>query len=140
MNLAGVVLFTPNRAELAALSGGPMSENTQASAGRLQERGVQNIWMRKGREGSEMFSRGQIIKLPAPDVKVSDTTGAGDAALAGWIHAWLRKKDARECMIYGHAMAAIILQTKGAIAAHLHSDLLERTAANLRTQWTTTNS
>jgi pseudouridine kinase len=134
MNLADVLLVTPNRAELAALSGSPISENVEASIERLLERGVQNIWMRKGREGSELFSRKEIIRLPAPDVEVLDTTGAGDAALAGWIHAWLRKKDARECMIYGHAMAAIILATKGAIAASLHTDLLERTAANLRTQ------
>ena len=134
VNLKNVLLITPNNAELAGVCGRDANDEQQSLAERLLEKGVQNIWIRKGKEGSEMFSREGIITLPAPDVEVADTTGAGDAALAGWIHAWLRKMSAREWMMYGHAMAEIILRTRGAHADHLDSNLLESTVANLRIQ------
>lgn len=134
VNLNGVVLITPNDTELAAVCGNAVSGNQDSYIKHLLERGVQNVWIRKGVEGSELFSREGIVRLPAPDVEVVDTTGAGDAALAGWAHAWLRKKNSRECMMYGHAMAAIILMTSGAYADRLDEHILESSIVNLRTQ------
>ena len=131
LNLDNVLLMTPNNAELAALSVDSKIESSKLSVEYLLNKGVQKIWMRNSSDGSELFSREEIIKLPAPDVKVLDTTGAGDAALAGWIHAWLLKKGARECLLYGHAMAEIILQTRGANSDHLNTDLLDRRVSNV---------
>ena len=90
-------------------------------------RSIQNIWVRQGAKGSALYSCEETIRLPAPAVEVTDTTGAGDAALAGWIYAWLRKKSMRDCIIYGHAMAEIILQTKGAHEDRLNRKMLEAT-------------
>ena len=134
VSLEDVLLITPNRAELSALSGNPAAGNTDSSIEHLLKKGVQKIWIRKGKEGSEFFSREETIKLPAPDVEVMDTTGAGDAALAGWIHAWLQDKSARECLLYGHAMAAMILQTRGTQSSQLSAELLESKAAHRRTR------
>lgn len=125
VNLQSVLLITPNEAELKVLSGNPSGQNIKSSIEHLLKKGVQKIWVRKGKDGSELFKKDETIKLSAPVVNVVDSTGAGDAALAGWIHAWLQKKDEKECLVYGHAMAEIILQTKGANADHLNNDLLE---------------
>ncbi len=134
VNLENVLLITPNDGELAALC------RTSAVGGKtrivhhLLERGVHNIWIRRGRGGSELFSRNGVVKISARDTEVIDTTGAGDAALAGWIYAWLRGKSSRECMLYGHILAEIILRTRGTWAENLNSKLLESTVLNRRPQ------
>lgn len=132
LNLDNILLITPNTMELAAVCGDGVPGSEESQVGHLLQRGVRNIWIRKGNEGSELFSREGTITLPAPDVTVADTTGAGDAALAGWIHAWLRNKSARECMMYGHALAKIILQTRGAHIDNLGAQFLESTVATLK--------
>ncbi|MCX6290815.1 MAG: carbohydrate kinase family protein [Bacteroidetes bacterium] len=126
VNLENVLLITPNIAELAVLFDHATGENSAAAIQSLLKKGVQNIWMRKGDKGSELFTSETTIHLPAPVTHVVDTTGAGDAALAGWMHAWLQNKNAKECLRYGHAMAEIILQIKGANSDELNHDMLEK--------------
>ncbi|NTW25489.1 MAG: hypothetical protein HGA37_12390 [Lentimicrobium sp.] len=70
--------------------------------------------------------------LEAPGVIVQDTTGAGDAALAGWIHAWLMNRNPEDCVRYGHAMASLVLQVKGAIHPGLTFELLESIYKNYK--------
>lgn len=131
-NLDTVLLITPNDAELAALCRHPVDTERQYLISDLLGRGVQNIWIRRGKKGSEFFSREGMLTIPAPRTDVIDTTGAGDAALAGWIHAWLRGNNPQACIQYGHAMAEIILRTRGAQAGDLDANLLESTVANGR--------
>ncbi len=132
MDLNKILLITPNEGELAAISQDTTTSNPRSQIGRLIERGVRNIWIRKGKAGSELFSDKETIAIPAPRVEVTDTTGAGDAAMAGWIHAWLRGKSAQECLLYGHALAELILQTRGAYADRLDPRLMESTVNRLR--------
>lgn len=125
LDLRGVLLITPNTAELSAIGGDSRPES-------LLDRGVLSVWMRKGRDGSQLISAEETITLPAPEIRITDTTGAGDAALAGWIHGQLRGKSRRECMVYGHALAQLILQTTGAHSARLTAELLETTVESLK--------
>ncbi len=130
MNLKDVLLITPNQAELVAVSG-LADDKPQVQVEQLFGKGVQNIWLRKGRDGSEFFSRKETIALPAPDVIVADTTGAGDAALAGWIHARQHEKSLRECVLYGHAMAYLTLKSRGSDVDELDVSLLDSSVINL---------
>ena len=132
VNLNSVLLISPNTMELAALTGNQESGTLQESVEHLLKRGVQNIWIRNGKDGSEFFSQNEHISLPAPEVHVIDSTGAGDAALAGWIHARHLGKSPRECILYGHAMAQIILQTNGTYAESLDETKLESIVTNLK--------
>jgi pseudouridine kinase len=126
-DLSNILLITPNRDEMLALSGESDKLDTNQLIGHILERGVNNLWIRDGRNGSAIYSPGFSFKLAAPDVNVVETTGAGDAALAGWIYAWLQNKAPEECVGYGHAMAKLVLQVKGAIKTDLSQDLLETT-------------
>lgn len=124
-DLNDLLLITPNRDEILALTGEATQRGTPELIDALLNRGISYVWMRDGKNGSGIFARNYQTSLKAPAIEVNDTTGAGDAALAGWIHAWLSGRDARTCVAYGHAMAAIILQEKGAITNNLCSELLE---------------
>ncbi len=134
VDLTDVLLITPNDAEVSAILGDSAQNNPASAIKHLLARGVQNIWLRKGRDGSELFTCEETIRIAARHVDVVDETGAGDAALAGWIYAWLRKKSARECILYGHAMAEIILKIEGAHANRLDTHSLESVFLNLKTQ------
>lgn len=113
IELDGLFMVTPNADELPSL-GKPGGSAEDTIAGLLQ-RGVQKIWLRKGKEGSEMISLESRYALPSPAVTVRDITGAGDGALAAWIAAYCMGRTERQCLAAAHAMAAAILQVDGAI-------------------------
>jgi pseudouridine kinase len=113
INLEGVFMLTPNEDELPSLS--PAGMDTGNTLANLFQRGVQKVWLRKGRVGSEIFSGESSYSLPSPKVEVRDITGAGDAALAGWIAAYYLELPEKRCLAAAHAMAAAVLQTEGAV-------------------------
>ncbi len=90
----------------------------------LHELGIEYVWLSKASKGSFLSGRNKNWSLKAPQVKIVDSSGAGDAATAGWIHAWLREKDPLLCMKTGHAMAAAILESNGAVRDDLSLNLL----------------
>ena len=55
---------------------------------------------------------------------VKDSTGAGDAALAGFVAAWYKGMDALTCLKWGHGMAAMVLMQEGTIAEHTDESAL----------------
>lgn len=116
-----VLLFTPNTDELKALC---EQDDLDTSIQQLLGAGLQYLWLRSGKAGSILHSKSGNIHLHAPNVNVVDTTGAGDAALAGWIHGWLKHCTASDCLKYGHTLAAIMLQQQGADLRHLTPSLL----------------
>lgn len=127
IDLKDVLLITPNRDEMCSLMGSPADTATSTLIQQVIEKGVKYLWIRNGKNGSGIFASGYSFTLEAPDVIVHDTTGAGDAALAGWIHAWLLNRSTEDCVRYGHAMASLILQVRGAINPGLTPALLEST-------------
>lgn len=123
MDLSGIFMITPNEDELPSLCNHSYKNSAEAISELLQ-RGVKNIWLRKGAEGSEIFTGESSLVLPAPVIHVKDSTGAGDAALAGWVAAYCMGMNKPECMKAGHAMALEVLQVKGAIATSITKDNL----------------
>lgn len=90
------------------------SESTPADLHRL---GPEVVIVTKGAEGCETYGRDEFFKMPAYRVNSVDTTGAGDAFVAGLIGALLEAKDLRECVKYALAVSAISVTKKGARAA-----------------------
>jgi pseudouridine kinase len=122
-NLNGLYLITPNEDELPVLC----SEKaflTQLQVEELLHKGVQQIWLHNGKQGSALYTKEKSISLHAPDIEVVDCTGAGDGSLSGYIlgkHLALNDED---CLRLAHTLSAEILQVNGAIATHLNQEKL----------------
>ncbi|MEP7165408.1 MAG: PfkB family carbohydrate kinase [Ferruginibacter sp.] len=123
IDLKGVFMLTPNEVELPSLSK-HTHRDTGSAIHELLERGVKKIWLRKGAKGSEMYSKQNTLSLPGTVIAIKDSTGAGDAALAGWAAAWYMGMDEWQCLKAGHAMALEVLQVTGAFATNMTKEKL----------------
>ena len=128
--IKNVLLLTPNYEEMAVICGKKEENNPDKLIDEILSRGIKNLWVRNGKNGSTIYNTEQNVELTAPKINVIDSTGAGDAALAGWIYAWMIKKSQAECLLYGHSMASLILGVKGAIKNDLTIEILETTVEN----------
>jgi pseudouridine kinase len=111
----GLFMITPNRDELQAINSNKNITDEKLIIDSLLKQGIKYVWLRKGMNGSTLYASNQTIDLPAVSIDVKDSTGAGDAALAGWIYAYLRNEDQLTCLKTGHALAYEILQIQGTI-------------------------
>lgn len=93
--LDGIETLFPNAEEAALLTG---STDPQTQIDRLLSR-FPRIILKRGREGAILATREAApIALPAETVEVIDTTGAGDAFLAGFLAAELRGEAPSDCL------------------------------------------
>jgi pseudouridine kinase len=119
---------TPNRDELAALTGLPTrtDKQLQKAADSLHRRGVEHVWVRLGARGS-VFSTAWsgAAWLPADPATVADVTGAGDAMLAGFCYAVLGGRDPIEAARYGQAAAGLTLASPHTVRPDLTPRLIE---------------
>lgn len=73
---------------------------------------VPNVIMTLGGQGVCALCDGQIVRLPAFDVKPVNTAGAGDAFTAGLVVARCRGWDWERAIEFGSAVAAISIQSR----------------------------
>lgn len=62
-------------------------------------------WVTLGEAGSVGWVEGEVIRTPGPRIEVVNTLGAGDAFLAGLLHAHLRNASLREAAVEANAWA-----------------------------------
>lgn len=117
LDLNGVFMITPNEDELAAMCTNDTLKEQLLIA--LFDRGVQTIWLRKGAKGSELVTAAQSLDLSVPSIQVLDSTGAGDAALAGWFFGYVNYENEMTCLQLGHTLALETLKIKGTVNASL---------------------
>jgi len=124
-----VFALTPNLDELRALLGHPVGDSeadVRAAADTLHTRGVRHVWVRLGARGSVLSTAGEEATfLPAPPAEVVDVTGAGDAMLAAFVHALLAGGDPVDAARYGHAVAALTVQSPATVRPDLTPRLIE---------------
>ena len=125
MDLSELFLITPNEVELSSIQSVSPEPGTESTILALRERGVKQVWLRLGEKGSVMYDGENKLSLHAPEVNVIDSTGAGDAALAGWVHGYVNESPQIDCIRYGHTLAALVLHQKGAIINTLTATLLD---------------
>ncbi len=123
LNLEGVYMITPNEDELVAMATIESTDEPTLVAHFLH-RGVQQVWIRKGKEGSVICGAEQSLALGVPTIAILDSTGAGDAALAGWICGYMNGENERTCLQLAHTLALEVLQIKGAVVSSISSDQL----------------
>ena len=104
------ILFL-NKKEVTLLTG----QNFDDGARYLVDTGIPMVVVTLGGEGSKVYTSKTEIQHPSKEVKVLDTTGAGDSFAAGFINAYFKKKDLKECLKYGNESALQCVTKKGSI-------------------------
>ena len=128
LDLNGVFMITPNEEELQALCANDTQQDQYLSS--LFDRGVQTVWLRKGAKGSEIVTPSQTITLAVPTIQIVDSTGAGDAALAGWVFGYVNDQDSTTCLQLGHTLALETLKSKGAVNPSITPEILYQQKKN----------
>ena len=126
-NLDGVWLFTPNKEEAEVITGLSINSDQELEkvANALLDLGIQQLVITLGSEGVFIATDKEKQFLPSPKVDVKDTTGAGDAFIAGVIYGLFQDKSLVEACLYGHAMAGITLEREETVASDLTVELIE---------------
>lgn len=125
LNLEGVFMITPNEDELVAIANLESTDETTLVQS-LFRRGVAQVWIRKGNQGSVICTPEKSLSLGVPKITISDSTGAGDAALAGWVFGYINNENEQTCLELAHTLALEVLQIKGAQIPHLNSETIYR--------------
>ena len=107
-------LFLCNLREARYLTG---RQDPAAAARALRVQGVRTVVVKLGAEGCWAEGAGFSGRIPAPQVEVVDTTGAGDAFAAGLIAALLRGADLETACRAGNEAGARVVGTLGTVAA-----------------------
>lgn len=109
----GIDIFFPNFEEGRALTGESRSEVILA---RLRE-SFPLVVLKCGDEGAIAAHDSETVRAEALRVEVVDTTGAGDAFNAGFLHAWLNGRDLRKSLAAGIESGARSVQSVGGAPA-----------------------
>jgi pseudouridine kinase len=122
--------FTPNRDELLAFTG---LDDAEAAIAAVHERGVHWLWLREGSAGSRLHGiDGTDVRIAAISGPVVDVTGAGDAMLAGYLHALGAGADPVTAAEYGAACATLTIGSPETVRPDLDDELVRRTIAAAR--------
>ena len=108
--------FTPNENEAEFYTGVKINNENDAkkSAKKLIEMGIKNVIITLGEKGLFYSNGKDEIYLEASNVKVIDTTGAGDAFNGGFALALLKGKKIKECLEFANRVAGLSTTKLGA--------------------------
>lgn len=109
--IAEVDVLLPNEEELCRLTG--REDWTEALGAVPGPRTVVKL----GGAGAATIEAGACVIVPAPEMDVRDTTGAGDSFDAGFLFAWVRRMPIRDCLRYGVAAGSLSTRAAGGTAA-----------------------
>jgi pseudouridine kinase len=116
-HLRGIHTLKLNQIEAQKLTGLPCESpaDIQAAAAWLYGEGVRQILVSLGERGmlwSDMQA-GQGLQAALP-CKVVNVTGAGDALLAGWVHAFMHRQPLADAARFAQACAALTVGSESA--------------------------
>ncbi|NLR81500.1 carbohydrate kinase family protein [Chitinophaga eiseniae] len=74
---------------------------------------IHTIVVTMGEDGALLWMDNTAYVEPGIPVKVVDTIGSGDAFLAGFLHSVIRKRPARECLVFANALGALVASFAG---------------------------
>ena len=100
-----------NADEIRLLSSDPDETASEAQiAAEALANGVKVVVWKQGAEGAAGFTSGSDIHVPAFRVEVTSTIGAGDGFAVGFTYAYAQGMPLAECLRYGNACAAHVVQ------------------------------
>jgi pseudouridine kinase len=122
-------VITPNADEAQILLDGfkIYSDETALEAARLLvAKGVKTAVITQDKYGACFATADDAAQLPAPQVTIADTTGAGDSLTAMLVFGLARGWPLRKCLRLGMALAAHTLSTTDTVARDLSLAWLDR--------------
>jgi sugar/nucleoside kinase (ribokinase family) len=118
----------PNEEQAIALTG--VSGDPVDAARALLERGVGCVAMTRGAEGSAIVSADGVEHVPAFETEVVDTTGCGDAFVAGFIRGLSLDRSPRDAAVVGSATASLVATGLGSDAGEFDLDQVLQLASS----------
>ncbi len=112
----------PSENELKLLTGKKYDEGSKI----LIEKGVNVVAVKLGERGCYVTDGKESYSVRSYEVKVVDTTGAGDAFCAGFLYGLIRNKDLYECGRLGNFVASCCIKKAGAREGLPRLSTLER--------------
>lgn len=121
--------YTPNDKEAMLITG---TRSPSAAADVLAEF-FDTVVIKLGAEGCLLNHRGKETIVPSmPNVRAVDTTGAGDAFLAGFMYGLYHGAPPETCALYGNITGGTSVQAVGCLAAYVNEEELLKKAEELK--------
>lgn len=111
-SLPFVDYLIPSQEEMLCFTG---NSSPKEGAAILRSMGVRNVIIKLGGRGVYIDAETFSGVIPAFQVPVADTTGAGDNFTGGFVSGLLEGYGIRECALYASAVAALSIQSVGAV-------------------------
>lgn len=114
--LAGFDIVKPNETELQTLLSEELNTKEELIAGarKLQEKGIKDVIVTLGGDGSFLVRDDECIFFDAEKVKAVDTTAAGDCFTAAFTSHITEGHTYEEAIRFGNKVSAIVVTRKGA--------------------------
>ncbi len=112
--LAQVDYLVPNQIELALLAGLEGDLGTAAAVQSLQASGARNVIVTLGEQGVRAFAGDSEYDIAPHQVRVVDTTAAGDAFVGAFAVALAENRTVPEAAAWGNAAGALAVTRQGA--------------------------
>ena len=124
--LRRIDVLVPNRTELGVLSDAPTPrDRAGVEALALRVEGVRALVVTLGADGALVVDGGRITHVPAPQVTVVDTTGAGDAFCAALADAVARGHSVVDAARWAVRVASVTTTAWGAQTAPTRAAVLD---------------
>jgi len=123
---AGADVVTPNRRQLAEVSGQPAGTDAEIAAAAIALRAAHSfgaVLVTRGEDGMTLADAGGVLHLPASATDVYDPTGAGDAVVAALAAGLAAGLDLRTAARLANLAAGVVVGKPG-IAVAREEDLI----------------
>lgn len=126
--LSKVDIITPNESEAEVLTGIKITshQDAEVAAEALLRRGVKSVVITLGKSGVYVMTAEQRQMVPPIDVKVVDTTGAGDAFNGGFVTALAEGMDIFEAARFGCVVGSLSVTKSGTAPSMPYRDEVDR--------------
>ena len=106
--------YTPNRREALKITG----RSTPEEAARVLAEYLETVIIKLDSEGCLIYQQGQFRKIPViPGIAAVDSTGAGDAFLAGYLYGIYHGYDVAEAVLFGNLTGGKCVTREGCLAS-----------------------
>ena len=132
--IGGFYALKLNRMEAECLSGvpipaggGPAAREALVRAGDyFMDRGNRLVCITMGKDGVYLRRGGEGLFAPVRYVEPVNTSGGGDAFMAGMVYAALEGFDSGRTLAFASAMAAVTVQSRTTVAENMSLALIEQ--------------